>query len=476
LRLSASAQALLLFLLVAVAIRFISFFPSVIDHDESTYLVIADALYQGYTYQVDYIDTKPIGIFLIFAGLKPLLGDSVFWYRFFAALTLAFTAFLLYKAKRQDGSPHAAGIAAGVIYLALNSLYTRYGVSPNTETYFNLFTALALWIYLQKGPLWQYFLAGLSLGIGFVIKYVVVFDGLALGLFLLWRALRKEEGVVLAFGRAVTMAVGAAVPFAFLIGYYYERGQFDTFWFHSFTVAGRYPSTRTLWHYFEFFFEFFLRYLPITLLFIVVLRSRSLSPSTRQLGVIWSVFTLVAVLLPGNGFGHYYIQFMLPFSFLAGEFFALPISDIPRWLRWVRNPKIGYPLLALLLLTHFFLQKKDYLDRPDNVRKAAQYLNEHLEEGDLIYTQEDQAIYHLTGRLPLTKYVHPSLFWMDKHIEAMEIDVGEEVRKITSARPRFLVFRLPVEQERFAAFRSRYYEPVKNVGGYVQIFERRDNN
>ena len=78
--------------------------------------------------------------------------------------------------------------------------------------------------------------------------------------------------------------------------------------------------------------------------------------------------------------------------------------------------------------------------------------------------------------LPLTKYIHPSLFWMDKHIEAMEIDVEEEVRKITIARPRFLVFRIPVEQERFAAFRDRYYTPVKNVGGYVQIYERQDNN
>lgn len=461
---------------MAVVIRFLSFFPSVIDHDESTYLVIADAVYQGYTYQVDYIDTKPIGVFLIFAGLKPLLGDSIFWYRFFAAITLALTAFLLYKAKRQDGSPQASGLAAGILYLALNALYTRYGVSPNTETYFNLFTALALWIYLQKGPLWMYFLAGLSLGVGFIIKYVVVFDGLALGVFLLWRALRKEEGVVLAFGRAMTMALGAAIPFTVLIGYYYNRGQFDTFWFHSFTVAGRYPSTQTLWHYFEFFFEFFLRFLPVTVLFVVVLRSKSLSPSTRQLGIIWSTLALVSVLLPGNGFGHYYIQFMLPFSFLAGEFFGLPKSELPPWLHWARNPKVGYPLIVVLLLTHFFLQKKDYLDRPDNVRRAAEYLNEQLEEGDLIYTEADQAIYHITGRLPLTKYVHPSLFWMDKHIEAMEIDVQEEMRKITSARPRFLVFRIPVEQNRFVEFRNRYYEPVQNVGGHVQIFERRKSD
>jgi hypothetical protein len=473
-RISPGLQALLLFLLTAWAIRFLSFFPSVIDHDESTYLVIADALYQGDIYQVDYIDTKPIGIFLIFAALKPLLGGSIFGYRFAAAITLALTSFLLYRAKRADGSRHQAGLAAGIIYLILNSLYTRYGVSPNTETYFNLFTALALWIYLRPGQDSRFFLAGLSLGIGFIIKYVVLFDGLALGLFLLWQSIRQEEGILRAFGQAMLMALGAGLPFAGLLLYYHQIGHFDTFWFHTFIVAGRYPSSQGLLHYLTFFFEFFLRFLPITLIYVVALLSLNPHGRTRQLGLIWSAFALLSVLLPGNSFGHYYIQFMLPMSFVAGEFFALPTEQLPAWLRWMRRPKIGYPLLALLLITHFFLQKKDYLDRPDRVRYAAEYLQKRLKPGEKIYTQEDQAIYHLTGRLPLTRYVHPSLFWQQKHIQAMEIPVKREVDQIKSAMPRFLVFRLPLENQRFAAFRKRYYRPVKNIGGYVQIFERRE--
>jgi len=474
LRLSDSIKALGIFLLVAVAIRLISFFPSVIDHDESTYLVIADAVAQGYTYQVDYIDTKPIGIFLILATLKSLLGNAIWGYRLVAALVLGLTAFLLYRAKRIQGSNWEAAFSAGVIYLILNSLYTRYGVSPNTETYFNLFTAGALLLFFKYRSYLAFLAAGLLLGVGFVIKYVVLFDGLALGVFLVFQSLRREGNVVKALIRALTMAFGAAIPFALVIGYYYQIGEFDRFWFNSITVAGRYPSSRTFTHYLIYFFEFFLRFLPVTVLFIVALLNKRIQPTIRQFGLIWSVLVLVSVLIPGNAFGHYYIQFMLPFSYLAGEFFGLPKQQVPRWLKWMRAPKIGYTLLGVLFITHLFLQKKDYLDRPDNVRYAAQYLNQYLEPGDLIYTQEDQAIYFLTGRLPLVPYVHPSLFWMDKHINAMEIDVDKEVAKIEAAAPRFMVFRYPVNTERFATYRADHYEQVANIGDYVVIFERKN--
>lgn len=473
-QLSDSIKALGILLLVAVAIRLISFFPSVIDHDESTYLVIADAVSQGYTYQVDYIDTKPIGIFLVLAVLKSVLGHAIWGYRLVAALVLGLTAFLLYRAKRIQGSNWAAGLSAGIIYLILNSLYTRYGVSPNTETYFNLFTAGALLLFFKYRSYVAFLGAGLLLGIGFVIKYVVLFDGLAFGAFLIFQSLRREGNVVKALSHALTMALGAAIPFALVVGYYYQIGEFDRFWFNSITVAGRYPSSRTFLHYIVFFFEFFLRFLPVTALFVVGLWHKSVKLPVRQFGLIWSGFVLASVLIPGNAFGHYFIQFMLPFSYLAGEFFGLPRQEVPRWLRWMRHPRIGYALLGLLFVTHLLLQKKDYLDRPDNVRYAAQYLNQHLEPGDLIYTQEDQAIYFMTRRLPLVPYVHPSLFWMDKHIEAMEVDVEKEVAKIEAAAPRFMVFRYPVETERFAAYRAAHYTEVANIGDYVVIFERKN--
>ena len=58
---------LILFIL-AFILRFFSFFPSVIDHDESTYLVIANEITKGKVLYADFTDIKPVGIFYITAA------------------------------------------------------------------------------------------------------------------------------------------------------------------------------------------------------------------------------------------------------------------------------------------------------------------------------------------------------------------------------------------------------------------------
>src|SRR6187431_504425 len=76
-----SLQALGLLTGLAIILRFFTFFRSVIDHDESTYIVIADALLYGDVYFRDVIDTKPIGIFGLFALFLTVFGKSIFMIR-----------------------------------------------------------------------------------------------------------------------------------------------------------------------------------------------------------------------------------------------------------------------------------------------------------------------------------------------------------------------------------------------------------
>lgn len=457
---------------MALLLRFFSFFPSVINHDESTYIVISDTLLAGYSYQADYIDTKPIGIFLVYALLQLLLGKSIIILRVAAATALAATAFFLYRAKLSFGSRPEAAFAAGVIYLFLNSIFTYYGVSPNTETFFNLFTALALWIYCSRPPLWAYFLAGLSLGIGFVIKYVVLFDGLAFGLFLLWQARQGKAPWAAAWSRAVIMAAGAALPFLAVIAWYQSIGQLEELWFYTFTVSSRYIESKGLLGHLAFFLDFNLRFLPVAFFFYYALFSRQAHGPSRQFGLLWAVLALLAVLLPGKMFGHYFIQFMLPFSFLAGEFFALHAEELPKRLRRLRRAKIGYPLLGLLLLTNLFLQYKDYYLKVDYPRQVAAFIAPLLSPEDIVYTANDQITYHLLGQLPPLPYVHPSLFWEGQHVEALEIPWEAQIQELKDKRPRFLVFRNPDYEEAFAELLREEYRLVKQIDNRVNIYER----
>jgi 4-amino-4-deoxy-L-arabinose transferase-like glycosyltransferase len=464
---------LLLYLALGLALRFFSFFPSVIDQDESTYILIADALRQGHQYQVDYVDTKPIGIFGLLALWMACFGPSIWGIRLLATLVLALTSWLLYCAKRAGGSTPAAALAAGVLYLFLNSIFTFYGVSPNTETFFNLFVALALWLYWRRPPAWGYFLAGLSLGLGFVIKYVVLFDGLAWGLFLLWQAYRRQTSWAAAWRQSLLMALGAALPFLALMLYYQQNNQLENFWFYTFTVSSRYPDSQPLWGYVKFVLDFALRFLPVTIFFALMAGHRQTAGPLRQFALLWSSFSLLAILLPGKFYGHYFIQFLLPFSFLAGEFFGLRRQQLPAWLRWVRHPRLGSALLAILLLANGFFQYQDYYRKRDYPREIAAYLQARLRAGETVYLSNDQIAYHLLGLLPPTRYVHPTLFWSPRHIAALEIDVEQEVARIKAQNPRFVVLRQPLPDERFDAWIEQEYTLAERIGQRLEVYERR---
>jgi len=173
----------LLFLGMAVLLRIFSFFPSVINSDESTYIVIADSLLKGRTYWIDSIDTLPIGIFWVYALLLKIGGGSIFLLRFFTTIWISGTAYLLYRAKKAVHADESASKASGLLYVLFCSVFAQYGVSPNAALFGALFNAIALWLILaHPSKMWRMLMAGLCLGGGILIQYTAVFDALALGL------------------------------------------------------------------------------------------------------------------------------------------------------------------------------------------------------------------------------------------------------------------------------------------------------
>lgn len=130
----------LLFIVAAVGLRFFSFFPSVLDHDESTYMIIGRDILNGKSLYTDVTDTKPVGIFLFYAGLEFLTGNSIFWKRFVFAIVVGLTAFLVFKVSKKLFENRKVAFASGIIYIFYTSVWNYHGRSPNTELLFNLFT------------------------------------------------------------------------------------------------------------------------------------------------------------------------------------------------------------------------------------------------------------------------------------------------------------------------------------------------
>lgn len=105
----------LVFLTVSVALRLFSFFPSVLDHDESTHLIIGRELLQGKQLYTDVTDTKPAGIFLFYAALEFLFGGSIFLKRFVFAVVVGLTAFLVFNVSKRPFRKPQGGCCIRVI-------------------------------------------------------------------------------------------------------------------------------------------------------------------------------------------------------------------------------------------------------------------------------------------------------------------------------------------------------------------------
>lgn len=466
---------------LSLVMRFFSFFPSVMDHDESTYLVIADALNEGKVYLRDVIDTKPIGIFTLFAAFQILFGKSIIILRIITAIWIALTAWMLYLAHREliKDSPgylnNPAPVASGFIYVFIISIFTFYGISPNTEHFFNLFTITALFLILRYQGLPWIFLAGVLLGAGFMIKYVVLFDALALGLFYLYRQVTARKKWMYWFSRCALMAIGFIIPFVSVWIYYRQLGMEEIFMFYSFELSGRYIINPPWYDYIRYVMDGLLRFLPVTVWFVFCSwHWRTTGISLPLLSWLWGSLVIIIILLPGKLFAHYFIQFMLPLSLLAGSFFDT--RHIPgRALAWMRKPSIGYPILTLLIIVNMAFQKSDYVDKGDYPAEAAAYLNTYLQPGDILYTANGpQIIYLLTGTSSPTPYVHPSLIWDKDNSQALGIERNEAWNKILEQKPRYIIIKdnLRPDNPMLPALDTGYRQ-IQTFGKALVLFERK---
>ncbi len=430
---SATWLRLFAFCGLAVLLRWGTFSLSVIDHDESTYIVIADALLRGEVYLRDVIDIKPIGIFWIYAALIKLTGGSIPLLRLAAALVVGLGAWGLSLANWRATHRRVPGDIAGVAYCLMCSVFTDYGNSPNTELFFNLGTiaAVALAVAPRTGgrradPFWHWPVAGLLLGLGCVIKPFVAAEALAVGLFGVWYYGRRHDFPrLLAAGAA--LVAGFALPVAGVVAYYAQLGLLDAFYFYTFTVAGAYPAELAWYPRLEFAANYLLRYAPLVLLGGGALVRRSFPAELRR----WNVFLLLqfllvtaAIVLTGKRFGHYQIQLHPVLALWVGACAGYAYREVWRR-RWVIPTVGGLALLLGVTQAIYYGQKRD------KGREVAAYFRERLLPGEEVFGMNaPQIAYHLLDRPSPTPYVHASLLYYDHHLAAFQIDLDHVAQRL----------------------------------------------
>lgn len=469
---------LIFYLVSAITLRFFSFFPSVIDHDESTYMVIARDIFEGgKVLYKDVIDTKPPGIFLLFGLIQKITGTSIAFFRLFTAIFVGFTAFFIFLLAIKWHGKRNSAIASGFIYIFFISTWQHFGMSSNAELFFSFFNVLGIFLLLKKKGIWL-FLAGFSFGFGFIIKYSNLFDVLPVVFyFIVFLDFRKDK-ILSILLQLIIIGTGFLMPFLSANLYFYFSGYFDSFRFILYDVPLNY-STATDWSgVLDRLIDFHAFFLPAIFYFYFILFRKNREIRSYKIFImVWLVFVFYSILSLGNTFPHYFIQLMLPMSLLGGFYFDTSIN-YPQRLKPVFRPKVGYVLLVLFIVFKLYADYKDYYLKKDYAREISDYINENTSKGDIIYTGNyHHIIYFLTGKESPSPYVHWTLIYYERLKRVMQVDNREEVEKIFTQKPEYVVIDGQLKEDIYINLREQLlanYNVEKSLDERIFLYRRKN--
>ena len=439
-RIYKSSYAFLFFIGLSIVLRFFSFFPSVLDHDESTYMVIGRDILQGKVLYTDVTDNKPIGIFIIYAILHWLFGYSIYLKRLFVALLVGVSASLIRHISKKIFQDNRVAFWSGTIYILFSSLRIYYGLSPNTEIFFNFFTICGLHFLIKKNNL-ALFVSGLLFGIGFMIKYVVLFDFLAIcSFFFILQIIQNRKLTWQIISPFLFAALGFLILFLSINLYFWFGNNFSDFYSAMYIIPKSYAVNPSFDKFIKMLIDFAIWFAPFHVLiaYVLLARNKVLENWHKAFFIVWIAAVLLAIYLPGKGFNHYTIQLMVPFSLIAGLFFHPQIKE-QKFVKFILSKKIGVIIGITFVVGLEVASLGKNVLRKDRYKEVANYINQELEPGEQIYPSNfGQIMYYLTRSDAPTKYIHRSILSSDLH-EIYGIDPNVEIKKIIDKEPKYVI-------------------------------------
>lgn len=429
-----AVSALLILALIAIGARWHTFGNPVIGFDEQFYLLVGDRMLHGALPYVDIFDRKPIGLFLLYAGIRLLGGDGVLQYQLVALAFCIATAFVLYRLARRDGGQVGAIAAAGVYILWLDFMEAEGGQAP---VFFNLFMAVAAGLTLRalrdprRARMWGTG-AMLCTGIALQIKYSVMFEGVFFGIALIAGGLRARTPIARLSLSAVLWIVAALAPTALAFLAYAALGHAPEFIFCNFiSLFGQGRNSLPIQ---AEDFAASVAILSPVILWLASLRWRkSASPAGARVfywGWLGAAVTGWLVYFRFNS-PHYAIPLLLPACVLIAQ--AMESS--------VARRRAAFATIALGLVVGQIVLRENEVRKGGKV-EAMQVAAAAMPMHGCIYVYDGYpALYMLTHSCLPSRWAFPGhLSARDEaHVAALGVDPSAEVRRIMAARPQVVV-------------------------------------
>jgi len=425
------------YLAVALLMRGSTLGFPVIHSDEEFYLLVGDRMLHGAIPFVDIWDRKPVGLFLLFAGMRLLGGDGILQYQLVALACAAATSLVIYRIARTVAG-RAGAWWAGVGYqLYLSAFFCFGGQAP---VYYNLLVALAALAMLRiwTAPTGRHLLAhGLVvmalLGLAIQIKYTVVFEGMAFGLALIARAHQIGWHRWRILFASLLWAALALAPTLAAWAIYAAMGYGDAFVQANFlSIFGRHEE------FSGSLFRLFKETLALTPVWCALFLAPRYIPALRlpaspELKFLryWAGAAVLGFLLFGTWYDHYVAPLLMPLMVLAA-----PALGQPRPWRWYTTFLVTLGLAAAYVVTTYNTRQHGTAKQ---VYKLVEAINTRLDGGCAYINEGDPVVYLLTNACLASRFAFPNHLNNASEQNALGIDVNEELRSILRKRPKVVV-------------------------------------
>jgi len=454
----------LVLLAFVCAVRAPSFFWSVINWDESIYVLISRSMLDGQLLYVDVWDHKQPFVYVLFTLGQLVFGKTILSIRLLACVAVATTCLLLYRIGRTTfGENHQGAVVAAGLYAVFS--VSSGGLATNTEILFAPFVVAAVGLILPwwvrpdtTGPpsAWRCFGAGLLLGLGTFTKLIVVYEATIVGMLFAagWILSRRSGDDHLSFGwivgRLGTIAAGALVPWIAGVTYFSLVGALDEFIFSNFTFNLMNMASRPalslhslgLVAQRQIVGESGLLWLGFVIgVGLLITRPDSLTRDQRRLlGALigWVVIATATAVSLRYIFLHYYLQAFPPLALLAGFVFVW------LWRRSVRVPALLRVAIAAALLVPQGLRISERWRHVSEVvdvpAAVAEYIGERIQPGEHIYVANYQPIiYFLTRTQSPTRWAFPQHLISPEFRRRLGIQLREEMASIFRHQPVYVI-------------------------------------
>jgi hypothetical protein len=492
-------------LAAVVALRATGLVVGLVNLDECDFWLFGKMVREGAAPYAGVVDIKPPLTYLAFQ-LAALAGDA-HWRIGVPLLGIAAviaTALLLRATARGWSGDERTGWAAAWLTLAAGLCEAP---AVNAEILMNLPAAGALyaaWRAERCGrPVRWDLLAGLASGIAALFKCQAGILLVALGLALLWPALRRGSALAerrRAAARAGALTVGFCAPWAATALLFHAGGYFDGFLHWVVTRNFDQISSARVFSLPAVLPSVVAALCATSFAWWLALRQARRRGDAFQLALVLLLgLTFVPVSIGGRFYEHYFLQFVPPLALLGARELVALADRFPALGRRRRAGVLALALLPVVANIGFNVWRGlagGYPGQDPKARAIAAWLAANTRPDERVFLWGDySAIYCMADRLPGTRYMRtaphvgdfdplhlPAGFDFAPHRSRQEI--ANTIADLEANRPAIAVDTAAADVHRWSLFPLRKvpelyryiaerYLPVASPGGAV-VYRRRE--